>query len=126
MLRADHSPVDWRAFPHSQLALRLRAGVIECEYDLQVRVGYMQAYAAIHGHPRADITAAFQEFGLLYGDARASIPYMTGGKGGTEQLQDERMAFVKAFEDMRLRERKDYRPREASFKPVSLGKSKKK
>lgn len=100
--------------------------MIESEYDLAVRTSYMQAYAAIHGHPKADITAAFQEFGLLYGDARASIPYMTGGKGGKEQLADERMGFVQAFKDMKVHEQSSYKPKGAGLKPVGLGKKKKK
>ena len=111
--------------PHSPLTLRLRAGVIECEYDLGIRLAYMQAYAAIHAHPQANLTSAFSEFGLLYGDARASIPYMTGGRRGSEQLEDERTRFVNAFKKMRATEQAGYKPREPGLKPKQLGKKKK-
>lgn len=87
----------------------------------------MQAYASIHGHPQADIQAAFGEFGLLYGDARASIPYMTGGKAGAEQQADERMRFVQAFQEMRGQKRAEAEsapPKAPGLKPVSLGRPK--
>lgn len=96
--------------PHSPLSLRLRAEVIESEYDFDLRLAYMQAYASIHAHPDSKIEEAFNEFNSLFGDARGSIPYMTGGKRGKELMQDERMELVKAYEAMSLKQRADYKP----------------
>lgn len=107
MLRARHDPIEWRRMPHSVLSMNLRADVIENEMLLQLRLAYMQSYAAIHAHPHGKISDAFRELRTMYGDARAIVPYLTGGKDAQEQTQDENAALLQAYRNMCAQERPD-------------------
>lgn len=111
LLRANHTPLDAKKLAHSPIALRLRTGVIESEYFLQMRCAYMASYASIHAHPQSKIEDAFRQVNALYNEVRSAIPYITGGKSGQDMEQDERMAFAKEFEAHRMKERTDFKER---------------
>jgi hypothetical protein len=59
----------------------------------------MQAWASIHGHPKADIDNAGDKLGTMYYDALNELPYLTGGKSGDDVQQDERMAAIERYRD---------------------------
>jgi hypothetical protein len=93
-------------------------GVIESELMLQMKLGYMQSYASIHAHPQSKVSDAFKEFKMIYGDVKATVPYVTMGRGATEQLHDERMDLVKEYEAMRAKERPNPQPPKPSLHVV--------
>jgi hypothetical protein len=97
LLRAQHTAIDRNLHRHSSLALRLRTDVLDSETRLNVRLQYMQAWAAINGHPKADIENASDTLRTMYYDALNEVPYLTGGKSGTEVENAERMQAVQRY-----------------------------
>lgn len=67
----------------------------------------MNAWSAIHSHPRADIEGAMGELANLFGDALGQITYMTGGKTGEEMKMDDREAAIQRYKDYKARVLKD-------------------
>ena len=103
LLRAGHEPITESHFPHSELALTLRLDVLDSEHRFQAGLAYTQALAALHAHPNADVQAGSETVKRMYLDALAEIPYLTGGRSGTEAAQDDRKAAVQRYHDMRKR-----------------------
>jgi len=99
-LRATHMSVDFE-HRHSGLTLLIRGEVIEAEYMLLARSAQMVSVAALSSHPVCDMDKNQERVKALYYDVLASIPYMTGGKSGTEVVTDERMKFVEQYNEMR-------------------------
>ena len=103
MLRAVHQPVKAGLHRHSGVALQLRAGVMDSTLRFQASLQYMQAWAAIHGHPKADMSGAVDALRGVYGDALGMIPYLTGGRSGDELRNEDRNAAIERYENYRDR-----------------------
>jgi len=63
----------------------------------------MVASCALGSHPNADLKSASSAFSTMYLNAMASIPYLTGGRSGTQMIEDERMAAIEEYKRMRDR-----------------------
>ena len=68
--------------------------VLEGEYLLNTNLAYMTAIGALSSHPEADLGKAGPRIGTLRMDALASLPYMTGGKSGTDMLEEDRKRAI--------------------------------
>jgi hypothetical protein len=84
--------------------------VLETEYLLQVDLAYMMAIGALSSHPKADIEKGGANISVMRMDALASIPYMTGGKSGSDVLEEDRQKAIdewKRRRDAAMRKRPD-------------------
>lgn len=79
---------------HSHLTARLRADVLESENLFGSRLAHMQAVASVYAHPKCSLDQVGEKIRTAHLNALGSIPYMTGGKSGTEVVRDERQEFV--------------------------------
>lgn len=101
-LRGQHTPVDAYEYPHSHLTFWLRGDVVEAETVLQADLAYMLAFSSLYSHERADIEKGSSQVNTMYFDALArTMPYLTGGKTGTEMQQKERMRIVEEYRRMK-------------------------
>ena len=71
----------------------------------------MQAFSALHGHPKADLDKAAEQTNKMYFNALARIPYMTEGKSGEDMIMEERMKAIEEYNRMRDAMRKTPGPR---------------
>lgn len=97
MLRANHTAVETLLHRHSVVSLRLRAESIDAETRMNARLQYMQAWAALHGNPKAKIDDAGDKLKIVYYDALNELPYLTAGKSGMDVQNDERMQAVEEY-----------------------------
>ena len=66
----------------------------------------MVAVASMYGHPKADIEKGSSGLQTMYFNAMAAIPYLTGGKTGSEALEEERQKAINAWKTMKDNARK--------------------
>ena len=64
-------------------------------------LAYMSAFAALHGNEQADIEKGSQQTNVMYYNAVARIPFLTGGKSGQSALEADRQALIDAFNEER-------------------------
>jgi hypothetical protein len=75
--------------------------VHESELLYQAGIGYMQAFSALHGHPNADIDKASEQTNKMYFDALSYVPFLTGGKSGTDMVMEDRLKSINEFKRRR-------------------------
>ena len=61
----------------------------------------MVSVSAMYSHPRADIEKGNSNLQTMYYNAMAAIPYLTGGKTGSEALEEERQKAIDAWKQMK-------------------------
>ena len=103
MLRAGRIPAQDKWYRHTHLTEQLYADVLESDLLFQARMHRLVAWAAMHGHPSADLEKAGQSLRMHYIDALGMIPYITGGQTGEDALQAERMQLVQRYHEHRER-----------------------
>jgi hypothetical protein len=97
MLRGGNIPARTAGCRHGYLTERLYADVLESEFLFNARLARMTSWAAMHGHPDADIGEVGRMLRMHYIDALASIPYITGGQTGEGTIAQERQKLVDRF-----------------------------
>lgn len=103
MLRAGKIPARDAWQNHTYLTEQLFAGVLESELLLEARMSRLVAWAALHGHPSADLEQAGQSLRVHYIDALSCVPYITGGQSGANAMQQERTDFAKRYQAYKQR-----------------------
>lgn len=106
LLRAKTETVKG-VFLHSKLTERLKADVIESEHLLNVSLAHMISVCSMFAHPQADIEKGNAQLTQMYYNALANLPYLTGGKTGTDMIEEERDKAIKAWREMKAKAYKD-------------------
>lgn len=88
---------------HSHLSFRLRAGVLDSLICYQLGLARLVADSAVMSHPGVDLDKVPTLVKMKAYDAMANIDYMTGGMGGTQAIQEERMKAVEQYKELRRR-----------------------
>ena len=88
---------------HSHLSFKLRAGVLDSLICYQLGLARLVADASVMAHPKIDLDKVPTLIKMKAYDAMANVDYMTGGMGGTQAIQEERMKAVQDYMDMRRR-----------------------
>lgn len=68
---------------------------------MQIEAAHMVATGAAMSHPGFDPEKSSELLRRSYYDTLACIPYMTGGKSGTDIMLDDRMKAVNAYLEMK-------------------------
>lgn len=97
ILRAGGPVGETDVFPYTPLTMQLRDNVIECEMLFQAELARMIAFSSMHAHAKADLNKGAQSANIMFMDAIARIPYLTGGKSGVAMMQEDRMQSVEKY-----------------------------
>ena len=105
---------------HSPLSNSLVADYIDTENMLRVTGADFIAQAAVMAHPDIDVSKANAILDKLYYNMLGSLEYPTQGRTGDELVEDERMAAVRQFQEMRKRMLKEQKPEDEQKKEPEL------
>jgi len=72
---------------------------------MNVDFAHMLAMAAIHAHPNAEFEKGGAQVNRMFFDALNHVPYLTGGKSGTDMAQDDREKAIEQYKKMKLQPR---------------------
>ena len=92
---------------HSGLSTALVFDYLDAMNAFELAQAEYIAQSSVMGHPDVDLEKSQGSLDRLYYDMLAALEYPSGGKQSKELIEDERMAAVQQFLEMRKRMLKD-------------------